>query len=256
MLGAYDGRPCGESFKYDPQRMNFVEIPDTEPVFPGFYSWWGIDYSAIPDSEHGSLCRAILHETTMLNLQGIKVTVPEYLEQVPKSRYGNRAFFCNFSDLLTAYAESRGKEVGDISIRKGGTLRYKQEICYVLIICIESNDKKELEDFKLLRPESKHFKMNGLINDRGKIVDITAAPTFHTEYNVAQMSCRHEPTAEGRKPTSYSYETAAFAFYFPHESSIMTVGQKCSEKGISHNACIRKQPPPELYEKWKCPNDL
>ena len=256
VLGAYDGRPCGESFMFDPQRGDFIQIRDTEPIFPGFYSWWSIDYSTITDSEGKTLGSAILDETIGLALKGIRVTVPEYLATVPKSRYGNCAFVCNFSDLLAAYAESRGKETSDISIRKGGTLRYKQEICYVLIICIDPDDKTELKDFRLLQPESKPFNMNGLINDGGKVVDLTATPTFHTEYNVAQMSCHREPSAEGRKPIPYSYETSAFAFYFPCESSIMTVGQKCSEKGIFHSSCIRKQPPPELYAKWKCPNEL
>lgn len=255
VLGEYDGRPCGESFRLcDSQGPWYDYIPPGNPVFPGFYSWWGIhsrqlDYSTVPDSELFTEAMVSPDEIerviTSLHCQRIRVYVPDYLKAQAESRYGNNAFCSKFPDLLRAYAKSRESEVNKICIRIGGTLRYPREICYVLIICIDStDDRKELSDFKLLQPDSKPYQTNGLIDHSGKVKDVSAIPTFHPEYIITWVN-----------RNTYSYETTAFAFYYPTAGSMTLCSQKCFEVTIKHELCIKTQPTPE-GGKWKCPNKL
>ena len=234
-LGAYDGRPCGESFKFNLEKEKYDPIFPGVAVFPGFYSWWGI----YPQQDYEEI-------TTTFKEEGISVYLSDYLKTPPESRYGNRAFSCKFSDLLSAYAESRGRSTHRICIRKGGTLRYTKEICYVLIICIDSCDDREaLSAFDPLELESKLFKTNGLIDHSGKIIDATGIPTFSPEHIITW--------ANGE---SYSYETVAFAFYFPQPARSIRVDPECCfESRVEHKEdfCIKKQPDDG---EMKCPNDI
>ena len=194
VLGAYDGSPCGESFKSNPDHTLFDFITPNETVFPGLYSWWSI--------------------------------YPEKGE-TRNSRYGNNAFVCEFPHLLTAYAKSRQTDVHNVCLRKGGTLRYRQEICYVLIICKEGDGDRELSEFGPLEILSNTFDTNGLTDENGRIDEISAIPTFHPELFMG------------------SRETAAIAFYFP-EIVLSVPVEKSSEccQQIAHDYCIKKRPPP------------
>ena len=250
----FDGRALGETFRFDGQGKKFVDIqprdpvythiPVKEPVFPGYYSWWGIDCSAISHSEQFTSPRMI---ATMLedlkDEQAIAAYVPGYLNEVPESLYGNRAFSCNFHDLLRSYAESRRNEIGNICIRKGGTLRYKKEICYVLIICIDCDkDREELSEYGVLQQQRQ---FQGKFSN---LLDYETTPTFNPEYIIRW--------AKGYK--DYSYETAAFAFYFPSHRGVLAIERRfCSEKEIKHDKvrCIKKKPS-RWDREWKCPNDL
>ena len=198
VLGAYDGRPCGESFMSNPDHTSFAYISPNEPVFPGSYSWWSI-YSATDNS-----------------------------------RYGNNAFVCDFLHLLTSYATSRQVDLHKICIRKGGTLRYRQEICYVLIICHEADG-----GFGALEFQSNKFQTNGLIDGCGRICNISATPTFYQQ----QYSDNHE--------------TAAVAFYYPTENAHLSVPTPAVHGFIPHpdSYCIKKCPPPG-GGRFLCPNAL
>ena len=216
--------PTSDDLSYDP-------IPPGFTIFPGCYSWWSIS----PKKENNF---EISNYPTY-------AYVPDYLKSTLESRYGNNAFSSKFSDLLTAYARSRNTKVGNICIRVGGTLRYKCEICYVLIICTDSSmDVDALSEFKPLPTESELFKTNGLINESGKVIDHSAILTFHPEYIYSWVN-----------GDSYSYETTTFAFYFPEESSMQLDSDKCSYNDeVVHKFCIKTQP--NLYGDWKCPNNM
>ena len=253
-----DGRPraLGITFKFQRQGMNLVDIqrdtvylhyPDTEPVFPGYYSWWGIDCSVIQDCEHFTSPHKIAATIADLEMKDrIYAYVPGYLKEDADSLYGNRAFSCNYRDLLRSYATSRHSDVRKICIRKGGTLRYKKEICYVLIICIDCDeDKEELSEYGVLQQQWQfQEKFSGLTN----LLDYETTPTFNPEYIIRWANgC-----------SDYNYETAAFAFYFPSYRGVLAIERRfCSEKEIKHDKewCIRKKPS-RWAREWKCPNDL
>ena len=42
ILGAFDGRPCGESFRQSQAEPGYFQINADEAMLPGYYSWWGI----------------------------------------------------------------------------------------------------------------------------------------------------------------------------------------------------------------------
>ena len=109
---------CSESYRSIKEHTQFVYISSDEAIFPGFYSWWGIQHIDLP---HGA-------------------QLAEYLKKTPDSPYGNHAFLCKFENVLSAYAKSRKLDIGNICIRKGGTLRYiylRDMLCFDSICIVE-----------------------------------------------------------------------------------------------------------------------
>ena len=232
-FGKTRGRSCGDSFRPSKESVGcFFQITDKDAVFPGYYSWWSVylGYTPLPRGTQGVLDR-------IKKEQNFAAFVPDYLNVNPRSWYGNHAFVCRFERLLTAYANARGIGIGNIYIRKGGTLRYELEICYVLIICTD-NDDDELADFDPLQLKSPEFQTNGLIRADGCLENPAAIANFYPR-------CIISWAAKTIKRT-YSYENVAFAFYFPEDgSSMVVVGDR---KIVDHNLCIKKH-------GQKCPNN-
>ena len=159
----------------------------------------------------------------------------------------SRSFVCNFEHLLTAYASARGIGIGNVCIRKGGTLRYELEICYVLIICTDNDeDRRELADFDPLQLKSPEFQTNGLIRADGSLENPAAIATFYPRCIISWA--KHISS----DPDRYSYENVAFAFYFPEDGSSMVVDH-CAKIEVGHNFCIKTQP---TIGGWKCPNEI
>ena len=240
VLGAFDGRPCGESFRQSQAEPGYFQINADEAMLPGYYSWWGI----FPEwDDHGGEYISpaeVKTELDTLKREGLLAFVPGYIKSEPESIYGNCAFTCKFQNLLRAYARSRGKQVSKVCIRKGGTLRYSKEICYVLI-------DWALSEFAPLEEASTLFHTNGLIDSHGIIADDTSVPTFHPKHIIPWI--KHVDDTE---PEKHSYETAAIAFYFPKEGGKMKLDNyECFHKKVGHKKCIKTQPP-----EWTCPNDL
>ena len=242
----YNGRPCGDSYRPSIRHKGmFFQIYDYEAVFPDYYSWWGVHLQG----EESSLPHEIEGELKALKSRGFKAFVPDYLKVRPHSFYGNHAFVCKLEILLKEYAKARKVEEGNICIRKGGTLRYEFEICYVLIVCSNNGeDKIALNDFKPLDHESDTFSACGFIGHNGKVVNPAEDLTFHARYNVSWS--KHDLR---EKPDKYSHENVVFAFYFPQEGSSMRVEEytKCV---VDHRQfCTKKQP---TEDGWLCPNDI
>ena len=217
---------CSESYRSNKEHTQFVYISSDEAIFPGFYSWWGIQPIQHIDPPHN-------------------VLFAEYLKKTPDSPYGNHAFLCNFEKVLSAYAESRKLDIGNICIRKGGTLRYIYEICYVLIVCSGADDD-DLSEFEPIRTELEQFRMNGLIDNTGKIINVSAIPTFHPKYIVAQA-----------RDIKYSYEAATFAFYFPTQTEELCIDKsQCTHEIVEHSRqnCL-KTIFPSGHKTSICPNE-
>ena len=167
----------------DMDTPSYQLIPQGEDVFPGYYSWWGlaVDPSYDPLLENPPKC------------------LPPYQKTPPKSIYGGNAFQSSFPNLLQCYATSRDCKVQDVYLRMGGTLRYKCEIGYAVIICT-SDDLGELNTYKPITvAPSDVFDPNGLVDEEGKIQDVACVPQFTTQH----------------MNTYSSHEALNFAFYFP-----------------------------------------
>ena len=203
-----------------------TKIHDGE-LFPGFYSWW----SLYPED---TILAEIEDEIDDLKTDKLTVFAPNYLQKT--SIYGKNAFVCDFRHLLICYAKSRSLEKGlrDVYIRVGGTLAYRYEICYVLIVCL-ADDKDTLSGFTPLtkRDTADLFQLNGFIKSKGSInSEADKCLTFTPKHNITW--------ANGEQ---YSYETTAFAFYFPDQQHCLQVERKsCSKEIYEHDKrrCIKK----------------
>lgn len=229
--------------KPDDAWHRWYEIVGT--AFPGYLSWWSVSLS---NTSRGYTTHAdIQGSIDALKSKKLHVRIPDYLKMKPESIYGGLAFECEFMDLLASYIKSRSpkdskKSISDICIRVGGTLTYRFEICYVLIVST-IDDSDALSDYSLLT-DSDLFHTNGLVDGEGRInttVDKETCLTFHPKHNVAWVAGR-----------SCSYEKAAFAFYFKEEDQVLTVdSQHCNEQLIIHNKenCVKN-----YKRRIRCPD--
>ena len=175
-------------------------ISTDEEVFPGFYSWWGL-YVENP-------------------ISGLP-NPPNYLQDPPDSIYGTTAFTIPLDKILESYASSRSCSSHDLCLRVGGTMRYKREIGYVIIVCIRTDD---LFCYGLITSSNAPdllLDMKGFIDDEGRIKDIRHFPSFTTRY----------------LNKSVSHESLNFAFYFPKEQEFTCQANKI---GVKHTGCIHK----------------
>ena len=194
----------GESYRFKRgdlltpnEHMLYERIPPHGQVIPGCYTWWG-PYIENPPP-------------------GPQDTLPNYLKSPPNSIYGSRAFVISFHDILESYASARSCSSHNICLRVGGTMRYKREIAYVIIVCTTS-DEQELFRYGTITSHGEPIDMQGLVNDNGVIVDNTRVPLFTTKY----------------------YETLNFAFYFPEKRDFKCSSHVTQVKDVKHSGCIRK----------------
>ena len=200
-----DGSPLGESYRED-ARYKYRKIPETDPVLPGYYSWWGISLSADWEEDTEDPRRKLEREEACYG----GTYLANYLKEPVESCYGNNEYSTTFKNILQCYANSRHCSVEEIYLKLGGTLRYKQEICYVIVVCTQA-DLRSLSDFENLTPnESEVFNPKGLLNAKGRIKNRRAVPVFKTRYPVTYC--------EGK---SCSWENMAFAFYFPSGDQVL-----------------------------------
>ena len=197
-------------------------ISQREEVFPGCYSWWGLAVDPSYDPP--------LDATRSL---------PPYLKRPRQSVYGGNAFQSTFSNLLQCYDRSRGCEVNNIYLKMGGTLRYKREIGYVVIICTSKDlHVGALKTYKPISDAPRGvFDPSGLVDEKGKMKDVTCVPLFTTHF------------------TETSHETLNFAFYFPSETTKFKCRniERCR---IKHNGkdgfCIKRV---KINGKLCCPDN-
>ena len=195
----------GESYRFKrgdlvthDEHMLYEHIPPRRQVIPGFYTWWGLYVENPPP--------------------GPQDTLPNYLKTPPNSIYGSTAFVISFHDILESYASARScSSHKKVCLRVGGTMRYKREIAYVIIVCTTS-DEQELFRYDTVTSHSEPIDMQGLVNDNGVIVDNSCVPSFTTKY----------------------YETLNFAFYFPKQHDFKCSSHVIQVKDVEHSGCIRK----------------
>ena len=219
------GQPLGESYFCvqsaipEPESECYECIPPSRELFPGHYSWWGL-------------------------VPGVRLRLdnpPLYLKSPPESIYGGHSFTIGFTDLLESYRSSRGCTRSNICLKIGGTLRYKHEIGYVVIVCTTNEqDREMLEKYDpITKAPLAIFDPNGLVDDGGIVVDLDAEPTFTTRYVNA----------------SDSYETLSFAFFFPELQYFRCSKDTIVRQPIKHDFCIRTKSP-GYGEKWVCPDKI
>lgn len=230
-----DRLPLGETYRHIERRI-FSKVPRSQddPVFPGYYCWWGLSTTEWY-KESG--------ENLLSITRSLDVEVAEFAAHPPKSRYGNNAFTIGFSELLVSYRRSRTdiqERNNIIYLRVGGTLRYKYEVCYVVIVCLQPDhcfddldtiDKQDIIDHK------------GLV-DRGKVVDYQKTPEFKAKYIISNM-----------KNQSFSWEQVVFALYYPSKGFTLRCNKdEITQRNIEHRFCISTRSVPGGSRL--CPNQI
>ena len=245
-----DRLPLGETYSFDQEQENFYEIPRSPhlPVFPGYLSWWGVSVTRWYEEDNDHV-NTFTSNIDQLESQGIHTA--KYLKTTPDSTYGNNSFRISFSSLLHSYKEARvGADqsitANPITLRVGGTLRYKYEICYVVIVSTEQ-DSAQLVQYPSVY--GKHiFESNGVISQEGNIVDDSKFPEFKAQYIISSIKDSYNWWH------NFSWEGIAFAFYFPsEESELRCKVQDVTRDTIQHSFCTsrRKVPQGRL-----CPNEV
>ena len=177
-------------------------------MLPGKYTWWGVSVERWYESRSQE-------SEQFLELQrrykSRNIHVAEYLQTNPPAcPRGDKVFTVDLKDLLECYVSSRTDVDGDaqkkVKFLFAGTFRYRNEICYVIIVAMV-NDDTELSNFRSLHGAIDRFNLNGLIAANGELEDISVTPIFTAKHTIKY--------AQWYK----SWETPAFAFYFPDDGN-------------------------------------
>jgi len=252
-IDKYDGSPVGKTFKPTGYRNPltkqdmFTRILPDQPVFPGQISWWGISSNWAQTD-----CGATFRTTLDNSIKYTSLFEANYLKCVPHSRYGNKEFICSFQYLMTYYKQSRNDCVNKkVVLKRAGTLRYRYEICYVIMAAMEG-DVDGTYPSMFVEPRFKH---NNLIDENGKLISCSTPPGFQINH---PFSGYHDLVTNSW--VNYSWETLAFGFYFPDnfQMALELPRHLCREEGIPHSTriCTSKQPTGGYGSPWVCPNDL
>ena len=243
-----DRLPLGETYRHVENRI-FSKIPRSErdPVFCGRYSWWGVNVSEW--YKEGGAGESLLERIRNVQLQGFQVA--DVLSENPKSRYGNNAFSIKLSDLLSSYERSRIDMRGShVCLRVGGTLRYKNEICYIVVVCLQHDHA--LNDLASIADAQDTIDHNGLVDSKGKVVDYWQTPDFKAKYVVTSK----RDGAGGYQ--NFSWEQMVFALYYPNNGEDLKLCcevEKMKESRVQHSSsfCLSTRTGPNGTRL--CPND-
>ena len=161
--------------------------------------------------------------------------------------YGTEKLTTNFKSVLRKFQWSRkdkdDRQPPDVYLRVGGTLRYKKEICYVIVVHTDNEATEEIESLPPLR-NSRHFILNGFLDIRGRIADWDTYPDFISRS--FEDECKDQ---------------FAFAFYFNDCDNPLKLDKvKVTMTQVDHTRCLRsfKVKPefrPDLSKSWYCPED-
>ena len=204
-----DGSPLGESYLCNlkgsiPNENTVYKAvsPDQHLLPKGSYSWWGVD------------------------------------EPGKESKYGSCKFSVSFGDLLRAFQKSHSKfgQKPSLSFRKAGTLRYRYEICYVIVVHASTDDDRYIRHLPPLTNREEKFEFHDFLNDQGVVTNWQANDPI---FRLAQ----HD-------------ENVAFGFYFsPTKGPLRIPQDDVTPDEVDHprKPCIRK-----LKEcgSWQCPDDV
>ena len=223
------GYPEKSSQKFSENMFKKIECRDK--VLRGNLSWWGVDTHCWYNSDG----RGQEFRSAVGNLQCVRVFVSPFMSIARESRYGDRGFVVNFRDLLTFYQNSRN-DIANIDdralfLRVGGTLRYRYEICYVVIVCTKYDIQLQ-EYYPSLYDCSDTFDHKGLLHPSGQI-----KTTFFESAETIDFKINHLIKCAPTKHYS-CYEIPAFAFYYPETSP--TLSLQCLPTNVEEVQMIHK----------------
>ena len=213
--GIFDGRPIGHSFSTlhnddepteDSQYQYHSPRPEGVPLLPGSYIWWSVGIHQVLDGFQAS----------------------EIFTNGESSTYGSRKISGNFKDVLVAYQECF-ENLSPIELRIGGTLRYRHEVCHVVIVNAAIPDHKDVRNVNY-----------PIWNDAdGVQVEICYDQDNKVSHAEASFIVKN-----GLKRQNCSWDHIVFAFYFPINGHEMVCKKPAfCEAAVAHDRrmCLRSR---------------
>ena len=210
-----DGSPLGFTFvvaddiKMPPDESSKYKYVDSSTdLLPGSFLWWSIDNS-IPYSSH-------------------------------TSRYGSMAIYGSIKYVFEHYQRSLPKDpltgkLPKIELRIGGTLRYKCEVCYIIIVCKEKEPTLPYDKYPMW-PEVEKIQ-------------------FNSDDVVSYVHSIEVKNIKGAASDN-SWNHHVFGFHFPDGQHQMICPKSVfkDKKMIHPNyMCIKKRP---QGGEWICPDKI
>ena len=177
------------------------ECYTVEKVFPGSYVWF--DNSEINDDDAQDS-----DDDTQDSDSSSDEPQSWTPEQFKKrwcgcSQYGTRSFIVDIKVLLDNYLEADFVPAKcGIVLRCGGTLLYRQEVCYVVIVTYEGDGIHDDKDFPPINPhDAKECDWSPLLDEDGCYKHKAEYPTFTPQH----IKCKPD----------YFWDHVAFAIHIP-----------------------------------------
>ena len=162
------------------------------------------------------------------------------LSERSSSRYGNRGFIFSSQDLMNGYkllemmAKSRM-----CTLRKQALYDTNARSAVIIVVMTEDLENKNIRELPSIFYEP-CYDHNGCIEEDEKFIN-DRSPSFKLKHPIE----------------SYSWESMAFAFYFPSSNDLLRLKKELGrEVEVDHTFCTstrqRRHPP---YD-WVCPNEM
>ena len=216
------GLPLGESYfttQLPDLEREYTRVASNQDVLPqGSYTWWSFD---IPKEKKFTVARNVLLSPPFKS--------PE------ASMYGNVKFSCGLTQLLKCYLNAYKSKFGShldahIEFRCGGTLRYRYEICYVIIVCVVLPGVEPClsqEEYKVI--EDHLWEGVAPVKYIDGAVDKVVPPDLLFENAV-----------KGLDGCLFSWDTYALALHFPDDSYTLEMPKEWVEiSEVDHDNCLR-----------------
>lgn len=228
--GIFNGSPLGHSFSAlhndDPPTEDSqyqYHSPEGVPLLPGSYIWWSVGIEPhqfeVPDRFQASEIFA----------NG-------------ESLYGSKKISGNFKDVLVAYQECF-EDLSPIELRIGGTLRYRHEVCHIVIVNAAIPDHKDVRNVNY-----------PIWNDAdGVQVEICYDQDNKVSHAEASFIVKNGLKDQDQ---GLSWDHVVFAFYFPRSKSKMVCRKPPfddTEVPHSRDKCLRSRR--DRPRKPLCPDD-
>ena len=219
------------------RRSVYNSILKTKEIIPGCYVWWFVDLSKL------------FPKNQFLTKKTEKFSATYYASEPFKthSNHGNVKFEISLANMIKCYQKSFSGPLQSIQLRRGGTLRYKYKINYIVIVCLENDShQSQLHAFPALHHNIKYKK-------NGEIAYIE--PPVLTLKNGISETCIRNLSTNETTIKSFSWDTYTFLLYFPNEEyQLICPKDMASTKNVEHENCNSMQF--DINGILKCPNAL
>ena len=170
------------------KKQRYEEMPK---FCSGYFSWWSIDTADSPVTKR-------IHSPS----QQFK----------NESIYGTVKFSINLEQIDKSYLESYNISkfrIKRVLYKRGGTLRYSNEVCYVIIVCITINGRDPFPDLPTM-----------MLHSRSKL-----------------------PIKQPSSNSKQTWDTYTFAFHFPEDhptNSFSLNPQDVHISSVEHPFCLKR----------------